>query len=195
MSLPENLRGMRFILNVGTYDSNKGQHLLLRAFAQIAHEHSDLLLVFAGRPGPALSDLRALASELRMEERVSFLQGLPHCDVLVLFQNAILFALTSQREGFPLVLLEAGFLCVPVIATAVGGVPEAIRNEEEGMLIQSEDQPALEHALRRLLSDERMRENLARNLRKRVLTSFTWEYAYRRLLEITHGSFPQAAAD
>jgi glycosyltransferase involved in cell wall biosynthesis len=64
-----------------------------------------------------------------------------------------IFALTSRLEGLPLALLEAWAAGLPVISTAVGGIPKVVEHDKSGLLFASGDQPALESLLRQVLAD------------------------------------------
>jgi glycosyltransferase involved in cell wall biosynthesis len=78
-----------------------------------------------------------------------------------------LFVLNSTYEGLPHTVLEAMALGLPVIATAVGGTPEVVRDGETGVLVHSENK-ALEEALRTLVTDEKARQRLGEKARKWV---------------------------
>jgi glycosyltransferase involved in cell wall biosynthesis len=101
--------------------------------------------------------------------------GVPRTRVPELLRGADVFAMPSRAEGLPLSLLEAGSARVPIIASAVGGIPELVRHEVNGLLIPSDDLDALESGLRRLLTDAELREQLSRAMREEVLAHWTWE--------------------
>ena len=83
------------------------------------------------------------------------------------------FLLPSKKEGLPYALLEAGAAGLPAIASAVGGIPEVITNQESGWLINPDDQSGLEAALAELVSDREKREEYAHNLKQNVAANFT----------------------
>lgn len=100
---------------------------------------------------------------------------LPHFD---------LFAQSSRTEGFPCVNLEAMAARVPVVATAVGGVPEQITDGETGQLVPPDDPTALAAALRDLLENDALAGELGRRARDGVLSRFTVEKQARRYFEL-----------
>jgi len=148
----------RYILCVGRHTEKKGIDTLLRGFARIASKHPDVQLFQIGT-GTLARQLRALARELNIEDRVRFLGAKPHEEVLELLQGAEVFALASQRatdgdcEGLPIVILEAAACEIPVVSTWHSGIPEAVLDGETGFLVPEGDDRALAEKLDVLLSD------------------------------------------
>ena len=140
------------MLSVGRLSKEKGQDGLLRAFATVEAEPKRLLLL---GDGPELEPLRALACELKIQNAVSF-PGL-QSNVRPYYELADVFVLSSHSEGSPNVLLEAMDAGVPVVATAVGGVPELVTNEVDALLVPDRDVAALAKAITRVLGDEALR--------------------------------------
>ena len=85
------------------------------------------------------------------------------------------FLLPSLSEAFPYTILEAGFAEMPVIATAVGGIPEIIKNEETGMLIRPKNPKEIANAIKFLSENKEKRDILAQKLHEQVVTNFTLE--------------------
>ena len=83
-----------------------------------------------------------------------------------MLREADIFILNSTYEGFSHLLIEALFLGVPTIATAVGGNPELVTHEENGLLVPARDTAALADAIERLLADAALRERLAGTARE-----------------------------
>ncbi len=117
-------------------------------------------LAIAG-DGPDLPDLRRKVAELGLDARVRFLGPLDRERVLTLFRAADASLLTSSWENFPHTVVEALAVGTPVIATAVGGVPELVRDGENGLLVPAGDSNALAAAIRRLIDHPDLRERLA----------------------------------
>jgi glycosyltransferase involved in cell wall biosynthesis len=92
---------------------------------------------------------------------VRFLGSVPRDAVLRLFHAADASVLPSAWENFPHTVVEALAVGCPVIATAVGGVPEVVRDGENGLLVAPGDSRALANAIARLLSDDALRERLS----------------------------------
>lgn len=111
--------------------------------------------------GPERARLEARARELGLEDRVRFLGGVPRDAVLRLFGAADASVLSSAWENFPHTVVEALAVGCPVIATAVGGVPEVVRDGVNGLLVPPGDPVALAAAISRLLSDPELRSQLS----------------------------------
>jgi L-malate glycosyltransferase len=170
----------RYILNVATFEAKKGQRYLLDAFSQIAHRHPDMQLVLAGRDAGLLNDLNQQVSLLGLEKRVLFMVDVPHAKIGALYASATLFCLSSLAEPFGIVLLEAGVFSLPVIATRVGGVPEIIRDNEDGILVDCGDTSQLAQSIGELLDAPDRAVALGTSLHDRVLREFSWRQAAER---------------
>ena len=120
----------------------------------------DVTLAIAG-DGPDLRDVRRKVAELGLDGRVRFLGPLNRDAVLTLFRAADASLLTSSWENFPHTVVEALAVGTPVIATAVGGVPELVRDGQNGLLVPAGDHGALAAAIRRLIDEPGLRERLA----------------------------------
>jgi glycosyltransferase involved in cell wall biosynthesis len=120
----------------------------------------DVTLAVAG-DGPDRAALEARARELGVDGRVSFLGSVPREQVLRLFRAADASVLPSAWENFPHTVVEALAVGCPVIATEVGGVPEVVRDGENGLLVAPGDPAALADAIVRYFSDDELRARLS----------------------------------
>ncbi len=111
--------------------------------------------------GPERTALERRVGELGLDDRVSFLGSIPRGQVLRLFRAADASVLSSAWENFPHTVVEALAVGCPVIATAVGGVPEVVRDGENGLLVPSGDPAALGVAIARFFADGELRARLA----------------------------------
>ena len=143
----------------------KGLDALLEAVARLSSDRPALELRLIG-DGPERPALAALAQRLGITDRVRFIGALrtPQ-EVARALVGFDLFALASQAEGLPTALLEAMAVGVPVIATAVGGIPEVLRDGETGRLVPVGDAAALAKVLAELLGDASGRARLAKGAR------------------------------
>jgi glycogen(starch) synthase len=171
----------QYFLSVATYEAKKGQDILIRAFARLARDFPKTNLLLVGRDGGMKGEFASLARELAPADRVEFLGPLPNRDVLVLCRRALALILPSRSEPFGLVILEAGALGVPVIASRVGGIPEIIVSEEYGTLVDADNIEQLEVAMRKLLADSSKGKKQANALRSRVESTFSWTVAFKLL--------------
>ncbi|HLJ56242.1 MAG TPA: glycosyltransferase family 4 protein [Chthonomonadaceae bacterium] len=129
---------------VGNLHRYKGQEHLVRAVATVAARHPRVMAAVAGT-GPDEAALRALVEELGVGGNVR-LMGFCS-DVGELLDAADAFVQASLVEAFPIAILEAAATGLPVIATAVGGVPEAIAEGETGLLVPPANPAALARAI------------------------------------------------
>ena len=90
-------------------------------------------------------------------------------------KNFDIFVLPSLKEGLPYVVLEAGLAGLPVVASSVGGIPEIIENGKEGLLVAPANQEEISIAIKKLIDDKALRENLARNLHEKIKKEFSLE--------------------
>ena len=171
----------RYVAHVARHHPVKDQPTLIRGFAATAREVPDVDLLMAG-DGPLRSDLEALARSLGIADRVKFL-GI-RSDVPQVLQAADVFALTSVSEAASLTLLEAMATGLPAVVTAVGGNPEIVRHDREGLLVARGDAAGCGRALTRLLRDPELAAELGQNARERVEQRYRLEQtvaAYHRL--------------
>ncbi|MGL4551908.1 MAG: glycosyltransferase [Gemmataceae bacterium] len=155
----------RYVACVARFHPVKDHAMLLRAFAAVAPRHADVDLLLAG-DGPQRADLQRQAADAGVAARVHFL-GV-RSDVPALLRAADLFALTSVSEAASLTVLEAMATSLPVVVTAVGGNPEMVRHEQEGLLVSRGDDAACAAALARLLDDPALARRLGEAGRRRV---------------------------
>jgi teichuronic acid biosynthesis glycosyltransferase TuaC len=136
------------VLSVGWLAPQKSFDLVIRAAAALP----DTLLVIVGE-GPEKAALQRLARDLQTDERVRFLGTMPQQRLATVYNAADVLVLASAREGLPNVVLEALACGTPVVATAVGGLPEIVRVGAVGRLVQERTPEAIAAALRDLLAD------------------------------------------
>ncbi len=154
--------------SVGRLASVKNYSLLLRAIGEIRAEKVAVVLV---GDGPERAALEAEARVLGLGEHLRFLGHRE--DVATLLAGMDVFVLPSISEGMSNTLLEAMAAGVVVVASNVGGNPEIVRDEIDGLLFESRNQGALRENLERLQADPALRERLARAGRERVLRDFS----------------------
>src|SRR5207247_3601899 len=135
---------------VGRLAHVKGFDVLLEAVALVRQAMPEFSLRIVG-DGPERAALERLISDLHLADSVE-LVGYKE-DPTGHFEEAGLYLLSSRSEGIPLTLLEAMACGLPLVATAVGGVPEIVSDEKEGLLVRPEDPVALFRAILRLPAD------------------------------------------
>ncbi|MCI5674606.1 MAG: polysaccharide pyruvyl transferase CsaB [Firmicutes bacterium] len=158
----------------------KDHKTFLRAAAEFLKTNDADFLIGGG--GALLDELRELASELKIEDKVYFLGEVkdPHS-----FMNAIdINVLSSLSESFPYVILEGGKHHLPMIATEVGGIPKLIKDDITGYLFKPGDYKNLAKHLLNLAHDENKRKELGDNLYNAIEKDYSSEAMAIRQLEI-----------
>ncbi len=154
---------------IGRLSEEKGHAFLLKAAAELHRSGRRFRLVIAGE-GPEREGLEKLSERLGLE-KVCFLGAVD--DAPAFLAGLDVLTLPSLSEGLPLTLLEGGSLGLAVAASRVGGTPEIIDDEKNGLLVPPADPAALAGALSRLLDDPRKRRKMGEALRARVLEGFS----------------------
>jgi glycosyltransferase involved in cell wall biosynthesis len=168
----------------------KNLPLLLSGYARIAPAlRSNLLIAGGFDQDPGLQEqLQTLATDLQVAPQVTMCGPVAPRDVPTLFGQIYVFALTSDHDGMPNALLEAAAAGVPLVATAVGAIPDIMRSEVDGLVIPPGQPEALAEALARVLSDPGLASRLslaARRLAERfdyAAERSEWLELYRKLL-------------
>lgn len=158
------------IVMVARYEEQKDHTTLLHALAEIQDLPWRLSLIGEGALEPVVRNVIQL---LNLNDRVELLPGNSDIDRALLASQV--FVLSTRFEAFPISILEAMRASMPVVATNVGGIAEAVSDGETGLLVPAGDTDALRAALRRLIGDPALRERLGSNGRRRFETSFTSE--------------------
>jgi len=174
------------LLFVGRITFGKGLHVLLKSLHRLK-EPVHLVII-----GPGDWDHKYYRDMLKLMERenrkgmhrITYLGALDQADIVKWYQKASIFILPSFAEGFPVVTLEALSCETPVIATPVGGIPEVVRNHENGILIPLNDSISLAKAIQFLLENKEIRTRFGREGRKRVIEKYSLETVVEKLRRI-----------
>jgi glycosyltransferase involved in cell wall biosynthesis len=177
------------VIHVARLVEKKGTEQLIRAFAQIATDHPQFDLNIVGE-GPLRPRLEGLVRELNLVGRVRFQGARSHPDVMSMMRRAAVLALpsvtaaTGDAEGLGMVILEAGALGLPVVATRHGGIPEAVEDGVTGYLVPERDIEQLAKRLAQLLADPALRLSMGTNARALMESRFDLRSQTQKLEEI-----------
>lgn len=149
------------LLHVGRFDLPKNHAGLLRSFASLRAIYPQVHLTMVG-DGALREEMETLAGELEIRDGVSF-AGMQD-NVYPYLHDADIFLLPSSYEGIPMTIIEAMGTGVPIVATAVGGVPDLVKNGETGLLVSC-DTEAVTAACARLIENEALRRKLGQAAR------------------------------
>jgi glycosyltransferase involved in cell wall biosynthesis len=174
------------ILAVGTLHEVKGQAYLIEACRQLRVAGVDLRCQLVG-DGPDERELRRQASAAGLDGRVEFIGRLTQTEIASLLREVHVLVAPSvptrsgKREGIPVVLIEAMSSAVPVVASAISGIPELVEHEVSGLLVPERDSSALANALTRLHRDPALAARLAEGGREKVRREFDVHISASRL--------------
>ena len=175
------------LISVGRAVNKKGYDFLLEALSKLPRDLHWHFSHIGG--GELLDELKAQASKLALEGRISWLGALPQTEVLALYRQADLFVLPSRisadgdRDGLPNVLMEAQSQRLACLSTDISGIPELIEHAQTGWLVPQQDSAALNEALLQLIADPRLRERLAKAGWHRVRSQFSLDRGIDQLVE------------
>jgi glycosyltransferase involved in cell wall biosynthesis len=168
---------------LGSFNASKGLDVLVTACSKLA-QHRPFRLAIAG-DGPLRQELeRAVARGL---PPTALLGRLSSADVPSFLAAVDVLAVPSYDEGLPRVVLEAMAMCRPVVASRVGGIPEAVQDDINGLLVPCGDADALATSLGRVLDDPDLALRLGVAGRKRVVEEFEARAGWR-LIAAVHGA-------
>ena len=189
------------LLFVGRVSPEKGLHFLLEAFQQIVKRYprAQLQVVGAASISPlefvvALTDdievsrlarfynengyidhLQKQLVSFNIKENVTFTGFIPHKHLVKYYQQADVLINPSFSEAFGMSLVEAMACQTPVVATAVGGMPEIVEEQKNGSLVEAGNAPELTKALLRILSDDALMKKMKNAARQRAVELFSWD--------------------
>ena len=168
----------RWLLSVARLTPHKGLDTGLRVLAQLRSSYPDLGYAVVGS-GDELSNLQRLAHTLGLADHVRFLTDVPDRDLPGIYNAAEVYlglSRTMQQsvEGFGISLLEAGACGLPVVAGREGGIPDAVRHGETGLLVDPQNLPEIARGLREVLDDKPLATRLGQGGRHAVETYYNW---------------------
>lgn len=173
----------RVVLSVGRFVPIKNMALLIDALAQMAPADPSLHLVLVGE-GPELQSLKDRAARRGVSRAVTFAGYVPQSEMAAYYRTADLFALGSDFDNSPNVVLEAMACGLPVVATAVGGVAEYVTPGRGGELVPRGDATAMAGVLGDWMSSLERRRAAGAFNRQRVVQEFSWRASASRLLDV-----------
>jgi teichuronic acid biosynthesis glycosyltransferase TuaC len=186
--LPENAT---ILLTVAGLYEGKGQHTIIEALPSLVARVSDARYVMVGSPRPGETYQRRLEGMVRklgLEGKVLFAGPRPQSELRSWFSAADVSVLATQSEGWPNVLLESLACGTPVVATAVGGAPEIVRDGHDGFLVPRGDRAGFHDALLRALEQPWDRAAIVRRARQ-----FDWTESVEQALDELNAALKRPA--
>lgn len=162
-------------------EPKKGIAILLKAARDILRRGKDVYFIIVGE-GYSKTELQNMAADSSISERVKFLGFWDNLQEI--YSTLDIFVLPSISEGFPIVNLEAMASGLPVVATNVGGVPEAIINNVNGILVPPNNKNALRDAILILINNKELREKMGEAGRCNAIKYFNEKDMAKKIFEI-----------
>ncbi|MFP3903995.1 MAG: glycosyltransferase [Armatimonadota bacterium] len=169
------------ICTVAHLSRRKGHEYLLHAMKRLISEYPNLICLLLGE-GDLDHTLRRMVKNLGLEDHVRFM-GYRH-DAIDIINAVDVAVLPSLKEGLGIVLIEAGFLGIPSVASDIEGIREVIVDGETGILVPPRDPQMLAENIGKLLSDPELIERLGKAARERMNEIFTLEAMADRAEEV-----------
>jgi glycosyltransferase involved in cell wall biosynthesis len=179
-------RGERAVLFVGRLSASKGIYDLFDAIPRVIERHPEVRFVLVG---VAESDamepvIRAEAERRGIAPRIAFLGSLEGRNKAAAFVSSQMMVVPSWTEAFPLVIPEAMAAGLPVITTAVGAIPDFVKDGDDGFLVAPRVSSALADRICRLLDDEGLRRRISERVRARAPREFAIEVGCGKVIEV-----------
>jgi glycosyltransferase involved in cell wall biosynthesis len=159
---------------VGRLVAIKGYDVLIEAARQACKEVPALTCVIIGE-GEMYEKLKNQIEEADLKDRVILAGYFDRNEVASALKCSHLFVMPSRYEGTPIALLEAAALGCPILASATGGIPELVTNEEHALLVPPGETSALSEGMIRLCKDRQLANDLAKNAQRRANTEFNFD--------------------
>jgi glycosyltransferase involved in cell wall biosynthesis len=175
------------LLYVGALRPIKGPDVLLDAFAEIVKLKPEARLCIVGT-GDMETELRRTVQRHGLEGNVALLGSIPYLDLIEYYARAKVVVMPSRSEGLPNVALEAAIMGKPIVATDVGGLREAVANNESGLVVPADDRFELASAILSLLQDTKLSTKLGEQAKTRAFKLFDPNSMAARFLQLYVGS-------
>ncbi len=168
------------LLGMGRLIREKGFHLLVEAFSTIHHDNENVYLIIAGK-GEFEDELRAMITRLELESRVVMAGFVAHHDTIKYYNASDMFVSPTLRaEGLPLTFCEAMLCGLPIVASALGGNPSAVKDGETGLLLKQVSSSEVVEKVGRLLEDRGFLVQLGKQAHGFAKEHFTQEVMVER---------------
>jgi len=176
------------LLSVGRLVHQKGLDLAMHALAGLKDQEWTWEIV---GDGPQIHMLKSLAEKLEIEEHIVFTGWQERLQLNERYKRSNLFLFPSRHEGMPNAVLEAMASGLPVIASRIAGNEELVINDETGLLFPSENVEALRDALKKLLNDAPLRQQMGTASRHRVVEYYSWDNTAKQYALLLENTIPK----
>lgn len=170
------------LFSIAELHNNKGLDVALRALSLLPKEIKEKITYSIAGDGEEKENLENLVKELGIEEMVNFLGFKDNAKQLLSSANIFLFP--SRTENLPYAILEAGFAGLPIISTSVGGIPEIIKDMQNGILVHPQNPKEIAEAIIYLLDHTEKQKEFGSEIKKIVSNFFSLDKMLSKTLEI-----------
>ena len=181
-NIPEN---SNIILTLARIIRRKGHDTVIKCLPLLIKKFPNIQYVIAGphrKKDTYLDELKLLAKELSVENHIVFVDYIPDSDLNEIYTRSQVYVMVSRTyndigdsEGFGITFLEANACGCPVIGSTEGGIPDAVENNKNGLLVPADDIKSLTKAIEKFLEDQSFRRKIIDQGIERVNNDFTWE--------------------
>jgi glycosyltransferase involved in cell wall biosynthesis len=172
----------KIILFLGRLEQRKGIYDLLSIFPEITTQFPNIKLLLAGNGD--LKEIKKIIRNSNCEKNIEMLGYLNNEEKSAILSYSDIFVLPSYNEGLPMALLECMSYGLVPIASNVGGIPEVVRNGENGLLIEAGDIVALKESIIKILNDSSLSTLLSNNAKETIHSNFNLDNYVRDLLKL-----------
>jgi len=168
--------------SVGSLFKTKGHEFLIKALPGVLVKYPEAKLFIVGK-GPERNNLESISRELGVKEHViftGFRKDVPH--IIKLFD--VMVVPSVWEEPFGLVNIEAMYAGIPLIATNVGGIPEIVKNDYSGILVEPENEEEIKGAIFKIIGNKEYRRRIKENAKNEVLLRFNIDYTSKNVINI-----------
>ncbi|MCH6236516.1 glycosyltransferase family 4 protein [Cognataquiflexum rubidum] len=168
------------LVSVGRFVEKKAPHLTILAFSKVVYEFPNAKMLMIGE-GPLLGPCMDLVKYLKIENNVEFLGVQDRNIIIKHFSNSLAYVQHSKKdmngdmEGTPVSILEASAAGLPVISTFHAGIPDVIKNEKTGLLVDEENVEGMSECMLQLLRNPQQAKKLGTDGKRYILENHTLE--------------------
>jgi hypothetical protein len=173
------------VLSARRFDPKNGLIFFAKAIPKIIREFPTAQILFVGDGAP--EEKRRIVDCIEsagVAAKVKFAGAVPNCEMHAYYAAADICVIPSLREATSLTCLESMASGIPVVATAVGGLPELVTHELEGLLVPPSDSDALATSILTLLLDKGRRRTMGEAGRRKVLREYSWDHIAERTIVV-----------
>ena len=179
------LEGKTVLLTVGRLVKRKGVDQVIKLLEAMPDDQAEKFVYFVAGTGPAETELKSMVSN-KQRGNIRFLGEISDKEKWEMYRLCDIFVMPARDidgdyEGFGIAYLEANICGKPVIAGRSGGVSDAVEDGVNGIMVDPEDLEQISQAIIRLAGDEKLRDFLGEEGRKRAIKKFSWEALALRL--------------